>query len=355
MDQKQIEKLRAAQLEIQSETFDFARKLSAGKVSLSTDGSAGLLEKVVSIFENSGAPMPDHLQQRIAAVRAATQRIARQQFAREAAHWAWDRERQRLLQDQPFPEMPGVPEVTLAEDEAEEEAPAPELPEIPAYVAMRNGEPGAIAAFLASGADPNRVSRPETGTALCAALDAPGRSAPGIAALIAAGADVHWRDRGEGHMSHWAAGYSHAATVTASSEAEVFACLKAAGSDLDAVLPWPAVTPLHMAAQMGYAPTVAGLLRAGADGYRAFPEGYPQLLFGVAPLCVGACHPDVVEAMLAEGIDPARPDAQRRAPCDWLAQHIAQVRAAAVDDPWFAPLLERLEASAALIARALPR
>lgn len=354
MDQRQIERLRAARLEIQSETLDFARKLSAGQVKLSTDGAAGLLDRVVSIFGKSGAEIPEPLQRQIEAVRKATQQVARQQFARETAHWAWDSARQRLLHEQPFPEMPGVPVITSTDDLPEAEAPTPELPEIPAYVAIRNGAPGALAAFLASGADPNRVSRPETGTALCAALDAPGRSARSIAALIEAGADIRWRDRGGGHMSHWAAGYSHAATVSASSEAELFACLKAAGADLDALLPGAEVTPLQMAAQMGFAPTVAGLLRAGADGYRAFPDGYPKLLLGAAPLCVGACHPEVVAAMLAEGIDPARPDALGRAPLDWLAGKIAQLREEAAD-PWFAALRDRLETSAALIGQALRR
>lgn len=224
-------------------------------------------------------------------------------------------------------------------------ADAPDL-----YAEIAQGVPGAIAAFLATGADVNAPSGPSQHTPLLAALDAPGRSLETIAPLLDAGADltaIHYQ--GDNALS-WAMGYHHLETVTPDSEYALLTHLANQGVDPNHVTDgyW---TVLHRAIVQGGAPQVAAILAAGGDLTTCMFDSFePEKLANLTPLMLAAPKPDVFQLLLDHGADPQQPDAAGQLPRGFIAAEAIDARARAqADDPWTIAHAEALEASLAIL------
>lgn len=228
-------------------------------------------------------------------------------------------------------------------DPDEEAVEAPDL-----YAAIARGEPGAIADFLKTGADPNLPSGTPRHSALLAALDAPGRRVEHIAALIDAGADARAIHAYGDNTLLWAMGYHHPETVTPESEAAVIACLVAHGADPGFAIEgqW---NILQRAIVQGGAALVAAVLAVGADVTACISDGFePEKLAGCTPLMLAAPKPDIVRLLLGHGADPLQPDASGRIPLDFVEAEAIAARARAEDD-WTIRHADDLETSLRMI------
>lgn len=341
------------------------------------------------ITEETGVEIPG-LADRIRVLRGGTSATHDYLANIDAALWVGDLPRVRALNAAGPPATEAMSDIGLAldgieweeedwddeasanEDDEEEEmfeldlddlfADLPPIPETPAeilpdlYADIAEGVPGALSAFLISGEDPNLPRGEAQHTALLAALDAPGRRADQIEALIAAGADpkvIHFQ--GDNALS-WAAGYHHPETVSAETEIALMTLLASHGVDPDH---WTEVqnwNVLHRAIIQGDGNRVAGILAAGADAAPRIPDRFlPEKLAGLTPLMVAVPKPDVVQRLLDHGCDPAEPDAQGRTPLAFTREEAAQARRRATpDDPWTQAHAESIERSLALLQAAAP-
>lgn len=286
----------------------------------------------------------------------------------DAAMWAGDMARARFLNDR-GPSIDhaalGVPDfsddVGWDEDAARDEVfdqrgidPYQSLQgaEIPAdrYGDIALGKSGAIAAFIATGLDPNTPTGDSLHTAFLAALDAPHRNLGDLQALCDAGADpclIHaWGD----NSLSWAMGYPHLDTVTAQSEMAIISFLCKRGVDVNhGIADFGSV--FRRALINGGVDQVAALLANGADPTGNLPDDFPSdFLAGATPIMAAAPKPDVIALLLSHGIDPHTPDSKGRDPIAFIAAHARAARErVSASDPWTGAFADALETTLALL------
>lgn len=218
------------------------------------------------------------------------------------------------------------------------------------YIDIAAGAPGAIAAFIATGQDPNVPTGEAQHTALLAALDAPGRNVADLKALIAAGADpLATHVFGDTALS-WALGYHHLDTVTAESEREIFGLLVEAGIDVNHHLP-DFGSPFRRALIQATVNQVAALLALGADATPDLPIDFVNpFLAGASPIIAAAPKPDMLKLLLDHGLDPNKIDSAGQNPVAFVREQAEAARARAdADDPWTVAHAEALESALALL------
>lgn len=219
------------------------------------------------------------------------------------------------------------------------------------YADLAAGVPGAAEALIAAGTDLNTPCGEGGHTALLAALDAPGRRAETIAALIDAGAEatvIHGLF-GDNAIS-WSMGYNHPETVDEDSELSLFSVLVSEGADPDHVVPGQ-MAALHRGILQTSTPGVEALLTIGADPDQPLPDSFePARLAGATPLMLAAPKPDLFRRLLDHGADGFAPDACGR---DQLAFLEAEAGAARdridPDDPWTAEFAQGLADSVEML------
>jgi hypothetical protein len=216
---------------------------------------------------------------------------------------------------------------------------------------LAKGVPGALDALLASGGNLNLPGGLEQRSALCAALQAPGRSVQTLQRLIAAGADPRLvPDEGEDILA-WAIPYDHYATVTPDSEARLFDLLVALGGDPDGFVMGYGCC-LTAAIIVAGPPQVAALLRAGAatDVTAPFDFNIPDLA-GCTPLMLAAPKPEVLRLLIDHGLLPTEGEADGETALDFILAKadLALERARSTRDPWHARFADALGKSREII------
>ena len=218
------------------------------------------------------------------------------------------------------------------------------------YGDIASGKSGAIAAFIATGLDPNTPTGASLHTAFLAALDAPHRNLGDLQALCDAGADpcqLHaWGD----NSLSWAMGYPHLNTVTADSEMAIISFLCMRGVDVNHSIP-DFGSVFRRALINGGPDQVAALLANGADPTGNLPDDFPSdFLAGATPIMAAAPKPDVIALLLSHGIDPHTPDSKGRDPVAFIAAHARTARERAdASDPWTGAFADALETTLARI------
>lgn len=218
------------------------------------------------------------------------------------------------------------------------------------YAEIAAGEPGAVAAFIATGQDPNVPTGESQHTAFLAALDAPRRNADDLRALIAAGADpLITHVLGDTALA-WAVAYHHFDTVTAESEKAIFALLVEVGLDVHQEAS-DFGSPIRGAIVRATTDQVAALLDLGADPSEDLPLEFSMpFLAGASPIIAAAPKPDMVKLLLEHGVDPTKTDAAGQIPVAFIQEQAEGARARADDnDPWTIPHAEDLETSLGLL------
>lgn len=220
------------------------------------------------------------------------------------------------------------------------------------YADLAAGLPGAVQALLAIGIDLKTRSGDDDRPALFAALEAPGRSATSIQALLDAGADAGEVLDDDSSALSWALMYDHYDTVTADSEKALFDLLIANGAEANGYSE-DFGTNLIAAIILGGVPQVASLLQAGADIAVTAPDDF-QLpdLAGATLLMLAAPKPDLVRLLLTHGASPTERDANGRTPREVIHDAALQARARVKDD-WSLTHADALDQSLALIRAAL--
>lgn len=341
------------------------------------DGPPGLdkvddiLEQLGQIVSATGIEVPGFDAQN-SAIREGSANAQRHSENTAAALWTGDLQRfDELIQSGPEMDLEamGVPVGSLDEDGDEVDdlefdavidlhqmpdetdladlnfdAPEPDGTDI--YADIAEGKPGALAAFLKSGLDPNLTSGASRHTALLAALDAPGRRVEHIWALVDAGADataIH--DEGDNALS-WAMGYHHPDTVTRESEIQLMAYLVSSGADPNHVANGFWIV-LHRAIVQGGANQVAAILAAGADvAPHVFADFHPEKLAHATPVMLAAPKPEVLRSLLDHGANAEEHDSLGRAPINFVENESIAARARSRDDdPWTIAHAEALETS----------
>lgn len=168
-----------------------------------------------------------------------------------------------------------------------------------------------VADCIADGAGAHAIADESQATALLFTAAASTPDPAVVSMLLAAGADVHARDRGEYTPLHKAA---------LSGTPKVVRALLAAGADVDAWaegfnVDWGwGYTPLHLAAKSNPHPeVVSALVEAGADLQAPGEESYFR---GNTPLHYAGdnANPDVAAALLSAGADVGALSATGRTP-----------------------------------------
>lgn len=225
------------------------------------------------------------------------------------------------------------------------------------YADLAQGLPGAAQALISAGTDLNTPSGDAMHTAILAALDAPGRNAKTIVALIEAGADASVIHTQEGDNAFsWSMGYPHGETVSDDSELKLFAVLSSEGVDPDYVVP-EQMAVLHRGILQDSQVQVEALLTIGANPDVCLPDTFePGKLAGATPLMLAGPKPQMMRLLLDHGSDGTVPDARGR---DQLAFLEEEAQAAALratpEDAWTVAHAEALQQSVALLRAHLSR
>lgn len=348
------------------------------------DGLEAILDRMETIVTRTGVEVPG-VTDRIEAIKRQSRRARRHVENTDAALWAGDLERAEMLGfEDPGLDLaalhgaggathePGdLAEAEIAvepEDDlddtgfdlsdfaasigieiegfgAEEEDP---------YAHIAEGVPGAIKAFIASGADPNAPAGPSRHTPLLAALDAPRRWPGEIAKLIAAGADATVIHAEGDNAISWAMGYRHPETVAPEGERGIIDLLVAHGADVNHTVPGQ-MTALQRAIIQGGPVHVKALLDHGADPTVDMFENFqPAKLARATLIMQAAAKPEILRVLLDHGVDAARRDALGRAPLDFVREEAEAARARVdIDDEWTVDHAEALEISLGILERHL--
>ncbi len=219
------------------------------------------------------------------------------------------------------------------------------------YADVAAGEPGAVEALIATGADLNAHLGLDPRPALFAALEAPNRNAAAVQRLIAAGADPSDLTGADGETAmSWALLAPDTTVFDPAEERRLFQTLLQHGADPNEGC-GDFGSVLNRAIIMGLPVHVEVLLAAGAGTGAATPYDFAIQRLARAPsLVLAAPKPAVLAMLLEASANPLEVGEFGQTALDFVTAEAAEARAVqTTEDPWTVAHAAALTQSAGLL------